>query len=93
MYSASGKSSSFLVSHECVVDAGVIEATYAESVTQQMIAIHKSANAHTPSTKIMEDADTGELRGFYVSLEGVTVVFNEIAVQLIVGDDYNIKLT
>lgn len=74
---------SFLQSGSCAIEAGEISASYDETVTQKMIAIHQTANAGTPATEIVEDLATAGVRARYLSLEGSAVTFNDLTVQLV----------
>lgn len=70
-----------LRAEQCVIEAGEIEAFYDETITRQMIAIHKTADANTRETDIAEDNETNELREYYSSLEGSSVVFNQLSIR------------
>lgn len=69
-------------SDTCTFAPGEIATIYTDDVTQKMIAIHLTANADTPPETITEDTTTSELRAYYTSLEGTSVVFNELTLFL-----------
>lgn len=80
-------------SGQCEIEAGEIEAYYDDVVTQQMVAVHQTANAATPAADIIEDTETGYIRERYRALEGTGVVFNRISIQLPTTATGTFKLT
>lgn len=78
---------------QCLAQAGEVEAYYDDVVTQQMVAVYKTANAATPAAEIINDAEASQVRSRYRDLEGIAVVFNQLSIQLPTGTDTQYRLT